>query len=103
MSWLTDRINFCKASSHRAPASAGSTGCYSNDTHFRELLEAEEARSKARNEECGKLISELWLSRCEESLGTIAPEHLTPKQHGDKLLQATKLKALRRTWQHDAA
>jgi hypothetical protein len=102
MSWLTDRINFCKASSHRAPVTV-SKGCYSNENHLRELLQEEEARSKERNEECGKLISELWLSRCEESLGTVDPEHLTPKQHGDKLLQATKLKALRRTWQHDAA
>ncbi len=79
------------------------SNCYSNQQHHSDLLEDEAEHNKERNEECGKLINELWLSRCEESLTVADPQYLTPKQQGDKLLQATKIKALRRTWQHDAA
>jgi hypothetical protein len=103
MSWITDRINFCKATSHKAPPIVVDASCYSNERHHSDLVNERAGSVQERNEECGKLINELWLSRCEESLSTIEPQYLTPEQQGDKLLQATKLKALRRTWHHDAA
>ena len=100
MSWMNDKLSFLKGQSHKAQPAAVS--CYSNQKLHAEITE-DAAMSKIREAACAKMISELYLSQCEEALKVENPAYLTPQQQGAKLLQATKIKALRRTWQTEVA
>ena len=101
MSWMNDNLSFLKGQSHKAQPAA--VGCYSNQKHHAEMLDEDSALKKIREAACAKMINELYLSQCEESLKVENPAYLTPQQQGAKLLQATKIKALRRTWQTEVA
>jgi hypothetical protein len=79
------------------------TECYSNEQHHANLVADSQALEKARSLECASEIRALWLSECENFELDKPIDSITPKEHGDRLLQLTKSKALRRTWKSDAA
>ena len=75
---MNDEINFFKAVSHKAELAP--ITCHSNETHHQDFKNDGTALSKIRDAECGKVIQELWLNRCEEAL----------EKQSDKLAQASR-------------
>jgi hypothetical protein len=65
-SWMNEKISYFKGLTHISQAAP--TVCRSNETHYLDFRDDESALEKARDVECGRMIQELWLSRCEESL-----------------------------------
>jgi hypothetical protein len=103
MSWINDRINYCKETSHTTIKALPKADCYSNETHHADLRDEKGALARLQAIECEKLIKELWLSACEESVCEENPTYCSRREQGDKFLQATKVKPLRRNWHIEAA
>jgi tRNA A37 N6-isopentenylltransferase MiaA len=104
MSWIGDKLNFCNTRAHEAQKQNAHT--YSNARLHSELKDVEaQALKKMRETECGKMIRDLWLSRCEESLPESAEERIYPSSQiqGDKVSMAGQVAALRRSWKNNAA
>jgi hypothetical protein len=88
---MNDEINFFKAVSHKAELAP--ITCHSNETHHQDFKNDVTSSSKIRDAACGKMIQELWLSRCQDAMNE---EH-------DKLVQANhSLRTARSDW-HKAA
>jgi hypothetical protein len=103
MSWISDKFNFRKGQSLAAFKAPPNSDCSSNENHPADPLDETEASVKSQATMCKKLIMELWLAECEESLNEQNPTYCTAKQQSDKLLAVTKAKALRRGWQKHVA
>jgi hypothetical protein len=104
MSWINQTIQFCTGAKHAAvtPLEASPTECYSNTQHYADL-EDDQALARVQAAECAREIKQLWLSECTCSNDDVRQDELTPQQHGVRLLQMTKAKALRRIWHKETA
>ena len=97
MSWIHQTIQFYTGARHSV-SDQQTNDCYQNDGHYADLCEDRKASEREHATNCAREIKELWLSECDSSSEEVRHDQLTPKEHGMKLLQLTKAKALRQTW-----
>ncbi len=101
MSWINDRINFCKGQSHTAIPAVTTADCHPNATHHADLEQEKTALAETQVADCQRLIKELWLSECETSINQQDKDFRAAKALSDQIVSATTL-PVRRSW-HNAA